>query len=77
MCVALLIILTVGHFVVVWSIYLERKFEMVGKRTTILIVLKLLVPKCVDGSRTTSYVLCCSKKYLIPEGKKRRKEERD
>ena len=114
MCVALLIILTVGHFLVVWSIYLERKFEMVGEMISrsrscfykhlFMIIdgyLRWLQQRYLSNVRTqnhqTSILYCykfaftqmcvwvmntistsyCSKKYLIPEEKRRRREERD
>ena len=32
MSLLLLVILTVGHWLVIWSIYYERKYELVGKQ---------------------------------------------
>lgn len=29
LAILLLVILTIGHFLVIWSMYLERKFELV------------------------------------------------
>ena len=29
------LILTIGHYIVAWSIYLEKKFELVGKQLSI------------------------------------------
>ena len=66
------LILTIGHYIVAWSIYLEKKFELVRKMLIFFILFNFIslysVLFVVQPSQqmALSYSLDCSQSSIFP-----------